>query len=179
VRDVVETAGATPESAPAAFQPLYFAEGSDWFWWFGADQESGNDDEFDDLYRTHLRNVYRALDVTPPEEFDQHIVPHVVLWTFTQPVSQVQPGDLFTVRTNCPGVLTWSFDDQAPQRMALVVAGGVMAGIQRYHAALGAIPPGIQQIRFRFRCTYAGCGGQDICSSREDHVVRVVRVEQG
>src|SRR5690606_20340613 len=26
---------------------MYIAEGSDWFWWYGADQDSGNDDAFD------------------------------------------------------------------------------------------------------------------------------------
>lgn len=58
-REVLERAGATPETAPAAFEALYMAEGSDWFWWFGADQDSGNDDEFDDLFRTYQHGHHR------------------------------------------------------------------------------------------------------------------------
>jgi len=55
------------------------AEGSDWFWWFGEDQDSGDDDEFDDLFRTHLKNIYRGLGTDPPPALDRHIVPHAVV----------------------------------------------------------------------------------------------------
>lgn len=34
------------------------AEGSDWFWWYGDDFYSHFSDDFDDLFRLHLRNVY-------------------------------------------------------------------------------------------------------------------------
>jgi hypothetical protein len=38
---------------------MYAAEGSDWFWWYGADQEApGGDVPFDVAFRTHLRNIY-------------------------------------------------------------------------------------------------------------------------
>ncbi|MCE7873910.1 hypothetical protein DYH09_26545 [bacterium CPR1] len=78
-RDFLDQSGATPETAPAAFEALYMAEGSDWFWWFGADQDSGNDDEFDHLFRLHLKNVYRGLGTIPPGELNRHIVPHAVV----------------------------------------------------------------------------------------------------
>ncbi len=78
-RDVMARAGVAPETAPVAFQALYMAEGSDWFWWFGEDQDSNNDAEFDDLFRIHLKNIYRSLGATPPAELEQHIVPHKVL----------------------------------------------------------------------------------------------------
>ncbi len=78
------------------------AEGSDWFWWFGEDQDSGSDDEFDDLLRTHLKNVYKSLGSKPPTELDWHIVPHAVLWTFTRRIARIQPGDRLTISTNCP-----------------------------------------------------------------------------
>lgn len=61
VRDDLAATASTPTTAPAAFESLYAAEGSDWFWWFGDDQNSGNDSQMDDLFRTHLANVYRAL----------------------------------------------------------------------------------------------------------------------
>jgi alpha-amylase/alpha-mannosidase (GH57 family) len=36
-------------------------------------------DEFDDLLRIHLKNIYRGLDAEPPAELDRHIVPHAVV----------------------------------------------------------------------------------------------------
>lgn len=177
-RDQLEQANATPEVAPAAFEALYMAEGSDWFWWFGADQESGNDQEFDDLFRTHLKNVYRGLGGAsglggePPADLDDHIVPHAVVWTFARQVARVQPGDRLTVQTNCPGVLTWQFDGGGPQEAALVPAGGVMAGVRRYHLSLGSFPPGAREVRFTFLCTYHACSRRDICCDPTEYMVR-------
>ena len=44
-----------------AREEILIAEGSDWFWWYGDDHSSAHDLEFDDLFRRHLRNVYRLL----------------------------------------------------------------------------------------------------------------------
>jgi alpha-amylase/alpha-mannosidase (GH57 family) len=51
-----------------AREELLIAEGSDWFWWYGDDHSSDHDLEFDELFRRHVRNVYRALDKPIPEE---------------------------------------------------------------------------------------------------------------
>ena len=51
-----------------AHEEMLIAEGSDWFWWYGDDHSSDHDLEFDDLFRRHVRNVYRALDQPIPEE---------------------------------------------------------------------------------------------------------------
>ena len=45
-----------------AREEMLIAEGSDWFWWYGDDHSSDHDLEFDELFRRHVRNVYRALD---------------------------------------------------------------------------------------------------------------------
>ncbi|MEO8905581.1 MAG: hypothetical protein ABI627_29020 [Polyangiaceae bacterium] len=37
--------GALSDTAPEALHALYAAEGSDWFWWFGDDQDLGCDQE--------------------------------------------------------------------------------------------------------------------------------------
>jgi hypothetical protein len=69
-RQALEAPGpsATPEGLARAREELYIAEGSDWFWWYGDDHSSDHDLEFDDLFRRHLRNVYRSLDKPVPEE---------------------------------------------------------------------------------------------------------------
>ena len=61
--------GTAPAFALArAREEMLIAEGSDWFWWYGDDHSSEHDPEFDDLFRRHVRNVYRALDQPVPEE---------------------------------------------------------------------------------------------------------------
>ncbi len=43
-----------------AWESMYAAEGSDWFWWYGTDQTAPSGDKpFDLAYITHLKNVYR------------------------------------------------------------------------------------------------------------------------
>lgn len=171
-RDFLKETSVAP--APAAFQALYTAEGSDWFWWFGEDQDSGNDDEFDDLFRTHLKNIYLSLGVEPPAELDRHIVPHAVVWTFARQVSHIQRGDRLTVRSNCPGILTWRTDGGVPGAAEMVPAGGVMAGVRRYHLTIGPFPPDVKEVRFTFRCTHLGCDCRDICCDARAYVVRIV-----
>lgn len=48
-----------------AWESIYAAEGSDWFWWFGADQQTpGNDDTgFDRAFRSHLNATYRFMNL--------------------------------------------------------------------------------------------------------------------
>jgi alpha-amylase/alpha-mannosidase (GH57 family) len=62
-----------PERAKAAWSELYAAEGSDWFWWYGDDFDTAFKQEFDRLFRTHLRNVWTHMGLTPPEQLNQPI----------------------------------------------------------------------------------------------------------
>ncbi|HEY9295887.1 MAG TPA: glycoside hydrolase [Phormidium sp.] len=58
---------ATPEANPEAWEALYAAEGSDWFWWFGEGHSSNQDAMFDKLFREHLCAIYQALDAPVPD----------------------------------------------------------------------------------------------------------------
>jgi alpha-amylase/alpha-mannosidase (GH57 family) len=55
-----------PETLARAWDEIYIAEGSDWFWWYGDDHSSALDALFDHLFRKHLRNVYTLLGDDPP-----------------------------------------------------------------------------------------------------------------
>ena len=55
------------EKQQLAWEEIYVAEGSDWFWWFGDDFTSDNDEEFDRLFRMHLSNVYLLLGENIPD----------------------------------------------------------------------------------------------------------------
>ncbi|MBF2002371.1 MAG: glycoside hydrolase [Synechococcales cyanobacterium M58_A2018_015] len=57
---------ATEENNPDAWEALYAAEGSDWFWWFGEGHSSNQDAMFDQLFREHLITLYRALNEVVP-----------------------------------------------------------------------------------------------------------------
>jgi alpha-amylase/alpha-mannosidase (GH57 family) len=67
-RDALDAPAADTAAAARAREEVLIAEGSDWFWWYGDDHSSEHDLEFDDLYRRHLRNVYRLLGKPVPDE---------------------------------------------------------------------------------------------------------------
>jgi alpha-amylase/alpha-mannosidase (GH57 family) len=60
-------------SLQRAWEELYIAEGSDWFWWYGDDHSSAQDALFDYLFRKHLQNVYLLLGDAPPAELSRPI----------------------------------------------------------------------------------------------------------
>lgn len=53
-----------------AWEEIFIAEGSDWFWWFGDDHFTHYKDEFDSLFRLHLKNVYKLFNVYTPRILD-------------------------------------------------------------------------------------------------------------
>ncbi|MBI3866272.1 MAG: alpha-amylase/alpha-mannosidase [Planctomycetia bacterium] len=61
------------ETIARAWEEMYIAEGSDWFWWFGDDHSSAQDDLFDQLFRKHLQNVYQILGTQPPSPLNRPI----------------------------------------------------------------------------------------------------------
>ncbi|MCC6291765.1 MAG: glycoside hydrolase [Bryobacterales bacterium] len=62
------------EKRKLAYEELLIAEGSDWCWWYGPEHFSDNAPEFDRLYRSHLANVYQALNQPPPDELSRPIM---------------------------------------------------------------------------------------------------------
>ena len=66
--------GVPEDNRRLAYEELLIAEGSDWCWWYGPEHESANRMEFDQLYRSHLANVYRFLNLAPPEELSRPIL---------------------------------------------------------------------------------------------------------
>lgn len=54
-----------------ARQELFICEGSDWFWWYGEPNYSGRDNIFDFIFRSHLKNIYKYLDLESPKFLDE------------------------------------------------------------------------------------------------------------
>ena len=126
------TAALPLNRAQAAWDELYAAEGSDWFWWYGDDFDSGYNDEFDRLFRTHLRNVWTIAGLTPPDLLSQPIcrprgMPEI------DPV----PAPLALLTPSIDGVVTDFFEWRGAGRIttqpplgAMWKAEGVLADIQ-------------------------------------------------
>lgn len=62
-----------------ANRTMLFAEGSDWFWWYGSDQESGDDDYFDRAFRELLGQVYDSIGQERPAFVAVPIIPETPL----------------------------------------------------------------------------------------------------
>lgn len=154
-----------------AREALLASEGSDWFWWFGGDQDSGNDAAFDELFRAHLREAYEALDLAAPSELNDYIVAHPAVWTFTRPFSTLRPQDRVSIRTNCPGRLVYRLDDSPEESASLVAVGGVMAGTRRFQLTLGPFVPSAHQLAFRFACEHPRCEGGSACCLGQSQVI--------
>ncbi len=53
-----------------AWDAIYAAEGSDWFWWYGEEHSSASDEDFDALFRRYIKRVYTLLEIEPPVGLD-------------------------------------------------------------------------------------------------------------
>lgn len=82
---------ASAEQKQLAFEELLIAEGSDWNWWYGPEHHSANDEDFDELYRKHLANVYRVLGAEPPEGLSRPIIGIYGQAVFTPQTAYISP----------------------------------------------------------------------------------------
>ncbi|NNL12324.1 MAG: glycoside hydrolase [Acidimicrobiia bacterium] len=98
-----ERSGDVPEAdLAAARRIMLFAEGSDWFWWYGADQDSGNDDYFDTAYRELLGQVYDLLGEDRPGYVSVPIIPETAV------LAERSPEDILTIEVGAgPGDEGW------------------------------------------------------------------------
>jgi hypothetical protein len=84
-----EATGVDSGALAQAREELFVAEGSDWCWWYGDDHSSEHDLDFDELFRRHLRNVYRLLGRPIPDEL---FVSNIS--TVTMPSEEAEPTGL-------------------------------------------------------------------------------------
>lgn len=73
--DISKTRQTTPEKLAQALDYMYLAEGSDWFWWYGSDQDSGQDEYFDQGFRALLAKMYESLGEPVPAYVNVPIIP--------------------------------------------------------------------------------------------------------
>jgi hypothetical protein len=81
----------SPENRRLAQQELWVAEGSDWCWWYGPEHSTANDEQFDQLYRKHLSNIYRLLGGSPTDDLAVPIKRPRVQARTVAPSAQIHP----------------------------------------------------------------------------------------
>jgi alpha-amylase/alpha-mannosidase (GH57 family) len=91
LRERGQQAGVGAEQVRRAWEEMYIAEGSDWFWWYGDDHSSAQDALFDYLFRKHLQNVYLLLGDTPPVELSRPISRRAHRAIYTLPRAFLEP----------------------------------------------------------------------------------------
>ena len=69
-----ETSAEDVATLEAAWQAIYVAEGSDWFWWYYSRNSQGQVLPFDSDFRSHLANVYRIMGLPTPIWLNKPIV---------------------------------------------------------------------------------------------------------
>lgn len=79
------------DSLELARREIYIGEGSDWCWWFGDEHSSPDNDKFDSLYRSHLMNVYKLLNLSIPPELYEPIRTNYIRSHLIEPVDFIKP----------------------------------------------------------------------------------------
>jgi alpha-amylase/alpha-mannosidase (GH57 family) len=75
-----------------AWKSIYIAEGSDWNWWYGDEHTTETQEEFDELFRLNLMQVYREMGREIPAELfvpilshDRRVAPTLLIRGFIRP----------------------------------------------------------------------------------------------
>jgi alpha-amylase/alpha-mannosidase (GH57 family) len=89
-----------------AWEEMYAAEGSDWFWWYGTDQTApAGDKPFDIAYITHLKNIYtfakQAGGKMPVREFKEIMTDKKMAARVTQGTMAQSKTDSISVVFQC------------------------------------------------------------------------------
>ena len=111
-------------SLKAAWRQIYIAEGSDWCWWYGDEHIGGYNQQFDDLFRQHLRAVYLTLGLEPPLSLLQPIHKAGVASFTTYPV------DILTAQID--GRITHFYEWAGAGYFDCLKVGGAMHRVERH-----------------------------------------------
>jgi alpha-amylase/alpha-mannosidase (GH57 family) len=90
--DALDRPDVDEDQLERAWEALFMAEGSDWFWWYGDDFSNDLQVEFDRLFREQLRTVYTQLGLPEPAELSSSLREDgLVEINFTPPRNLIHP----------------------------------------------------------------------------------------
>ncbi|MBE8970395.1 glycoside hydrolase [Nostocales cyanobacterium LEGE 12452] len=133
---------ATEENNPEAWEALYAAEGSDWFWWFGAGHSSNQDAIFDRLFREHLFGIYKALNEPAPPYLKQPLEIHEAQGSHT-PQGFIHP------------VIDGKGDEQDWDKAGRIEIGGAR-GTMHNSSVIQRLWYGVDHLNFYLRLDFKG-----------------------
>ena len=90
IKEFEDSDDVTKEQLLAAKYEIFIAEGSDWFWWYGEPNNSGQDHIFDFLFREHLKNVYKILGGKVPDYLEMPLI-SMMGKPLKEPVRKITP----------------------------------------------------------------------------------------
>jgi hypothetical protein len=122
---------------------IYAAEGSDWFWWYGDDFVTDNDLIFDELFRTHLQNVYNICGVPVPDVLKTTICRSEVTHETRKPTDLITP----TIDGQITSYYEWI-------GAGLYEAGRAMGAMYRTERFIDAVHFGTDLERFYLRVDF-------------------------
>ena len=143
-RALVE-AGSTPERDPGAWEALFAAEGSDWFWWFGDDHWTADRAIFDRLFREHLEAVYDRMRRPAPAWLRVPVIPN-------RPAPGATLAPIGLIQPEIDGERTQFYEWHAAGRFRLGAGGAAM------HHEAGRVRElyfGFDRVRFFMRLDFA------------------------
>ncbi|MHC4660101.1 MAG: alpha-amylase/alpha-mannosidase [Planctomycetota bacterium] len=162
-----EEGRAEPQAREKAWEELYIAEGSDWFWWYGDDRSSSYDLEFDRLFRQHLKNVYILLGDEPPWLLEEPIA--AAGWTanYSEPTG--------FIKVSVDGKITSFYEWLGAGVFNALENRGAMA---RGHEPIKEISFGFDLDNFAVRLDFAPGFDQEISARPHIFVLEFVKPEQ-
>lgn len=107
-----------------AFRQIYRAEGSDWCWWYGPEHRGEQNEQFDQIFRSHLMAVYEILGLQVPAQLHTPIYHHHVETTVVQPDSILSPA--------IDGKQTYYYEWATAGYLENIKSGGAMHQVEQY-----------------------------------------------
>lgn len=145
--DLSRTGADGAERVALAWDEIYAAEGSDWFWWYGDDHASLNDGEFDGLFRGHLKKTYDLIGIEPPPLLDVPVIrAHRGFKPARVPVGFIEPV--------IDGVVNTYFEWLAAGRLDRAVISGAMHDLRDRGVLIEDISYGFNLDTLFFRLDY-------------------------
>ncbi|NJN23182.1 MAG: glycoside hydrolase [Acaryochloridaceae cyanobacterium RL_2_7] len=146
---------ATEEANPGAWEALYAAEGSDWFWWFGEGHSSNQDAMFDQLFREHLIALYKELNEEIPDVLYHPLESH------EQPLNARPQGFIHPLIDGQADEQDWNFAGR------ITVAG---RGTMHKSSLVQRIYYGFDHLKFYFRLDFQAGQKAGIDTPNELHL---------
>ena len=138
---------ASEQDLKDAWEEIYIAEGSDWFWWYGDEHSTVCDEHFDTLFRNHIKKIYTLIGQEPPDQLDIPIISEVTgMRPLVLPSAYIQPS--------IDGEITNYFEWLAAGRFEQIDYGSAMHRDLQSGGFISAIVYGFSRDAFFLRFDY-------------------------